>query len=232
MMSDGNTGEPEAASENTEAAAASPDREALPDSPPSHASVDVSGVTDGGAVTRTPAQIARALLEERFFRPPGPNATTGKPRESLAPIPRIRPDAPRGVGPFSDVQPAAEPLSPADELAGMLEASRASAAAPVGFERMALTTAPGHLGTTPAALPRGSHPHGSHDPFFFRKTIIPISLSCALVLAIWAGLLLTAGQFNALPDLFPHWTSLALLAGAALFAIIGVANAFSLRRRD
>jgi hypothetical protein len=69
----------------------------------------------------------------------------------------------------------------------------------------------------------------AHDPFFIRKTMIPILLTFGVILAGWAALILTAGEDNALGDMFPRWTPIALLALAAIFVLLAVFNMLALK---
>jgi hypothetical protein len=71
--------------------------------------------------------------------------------------------------------------------------------------------------------------NATHDLHFVRKTMIPILLTFGVILAGWAALILTAGEDNALGDMFPHWTPFALLALAAIFVLLAIFNMFAVK---
>jgi hypothetical protein len=144
------------------------------------------------------------------FRPPRADVPLPTPKPSAAPAPRLRPSAPATRG---DAPTPSADLQATDQLADMVAAQRSSflqhPTAPAAHSKI-LTTA--------------------GDPRFFRKTIIPILLTFAVILAGWAVLILTAGEDNALGDLFPHWTPIALLVLASLFFLLGVFNMLAVRK--
>jgi hypothetical protein len=72
---------------------------------------------------------------------------------------------------------------------------------------------------------------GSNNPLRFRRTVIPILLTLAAILIGWGILLITSGQNNALADLFPNWTPLALFGFALVFLALGLLNMLSIRNK-
>ena len=74
-----------------------------------------------------------------------------------------------------------------------------------------------------------SKPPPRDDPLFIRKTLIPILLTLGIVLAGAGALLLSGGQDNALPELFPRWMPIALFVLAAIFLILAGLNMMSIR---
>jgi hypothetical protein len=157
------------------------------------------------------------MVNYQSFRPTAPYASALKPRPSSAPAPRLRPDAPPmstgGILPRSR-----PPLSPADEIAAMLapgqttESNDLSAFTPTSAELAAI-----------------SRPITPDNRFFFRRTAIPILLTFGLILIGWGILLITAGQYNALLDLFPKWTAAALFIGGLFFFALAAVNILSLK---
>jgi hypothetical protein len=168
------------------------------------------------------------LINYKSFRPPPPGATTLTPKPSAAPAPRLRPSAPRETAPLQDGTHVGEtPLSAADEIAGMFSSGPVSEAADVqaSFDSRQMLSA----AASPAAAMRPKVSAGINDPFFFRKTTIPIHLTLGVVLAGWGILLITCGQDNALADLFPGWTPMVLFGFAAVFLILGAFNILSMK---
>jgi len=158
------------------------------------------------------------VVNFQSFRPSAPYASALRPRPSSAPAPRLRPDAPplstAGISP-----PAGQPLSPTDEIAAMLAPGRtaepddlATAFAPTGAELTAI-----------------SRPIAADHRFFFRRTAIPILLTFGLILIGWGVLLITAGEYNALQDLFPKWTAAAFFIGGLFFWALAGANILSMK---
>ena len=149
-----------------------------------------------------------------------------KPKPSAAPAPRLRANAPNPA--LNEARPAAfssrsasPPLSEADEIAGMLAPGRA---------READLQAPFNPATMASQFPGPRKPvSGQRDPWFFRRTIIPILLTFGVILWVWGILLVTSGQNNALADLFPSWTPFVLFGMAAVFFVLGIANIMSLK---
>src|SRR5208337_903146 len=141
------------------------------------------------------------VADRKLFRPPAPDATALKPKASGAPAPRLRPTAPP---PANDIGPGPEPAaSAADEIASMFSDGEAS---------LVSSTVGGGATTSP-----GSKARRRHSPLFIRKTSIPILLTFGIVLAGGGFLLLCGGQDNALADLFPGWTPIALFVLASIF---------------
>lgn len=68
------------------------------------------------------------------------------------------------------------------------------------------------------------------DPMFFRRTIIPILMTFGVVLLFWGFLLITSGQYNALPDLLPAWSPYALFGAGAVFLVLAIINILSMKR--
>jgi hypothetical protein len=169
------------------------------------------------------------LINFQSFRPPAPGASTLTPKPSAAPAPRLRPTAPREAAMVPGISaPEGPPLSAADEIAGMFSSSGVREAADVqmSFDSRQVLGA----GTFPAATASAKKiGKGFADPLFFRRTTIPILLTLSVVLAGWGILLVTSGQDNALPDLFPAWTPLALFSFAAIFLLLASFNILSVK---
>jgi len=150
----------------------------------------------------------------KSFRPPSPGAAPPTPKPSAAPAPRLRPTAPaaRGDAPLPSAEVQA---SPTDQLADMLAAQRSNAAK-----------------TSASSASHAKVAARAQDPFFFRKTIIPILLTFGIILAGWATLILTAGDDNALGDMFPRWTPIALSALALIFFLLAALNMLAVRKDE
>lgn len=82
---------------------------------------------------------------------------------------------------------------------------------------------------TGAELAAISRPISTDNRFFFRRTAIPILLTFGLILIGWGVLLITAGEYNALLDLFPKWTAAAFFIGGLFFWALAAANMLSLK---
>ncbi|HEX4053082.1 MAG TPA: hypothetical protein VHX86_02345 [Tepidisphaeraceae bacterium] len=70
---------------------------------------------------------------------------------------------------------------------------------------------------------------GRGDPLFFRRTIIPILLTCGAILAGAGALLLFGGEDNALSDLFPTWTPFVFFVLAFIFLGFGALNVLAVK---
>jgi len=82
---------------------------------------------------------------------------------------------------------------------------------------------------TGAELAAISRPISTDHRFFFRRTAIPILLTFGLILIGWGILLITAGEYNALQELFPKWTAAALFLGGLFFWALAGANMLSVK---
>ncbi len=153
------------------------------------------------------------VADRKLFRPPAPDATAMKPKPSAAPPPRLRPTTPSAAG-----RESAESGDAADEIAQMFSGGEASLISS-GFG--------GGAATAP-----GNKARQRDDPLFIRRTLIPILLTFGVILAGGGVLLLCSGQDNALADLFPGWTPIALFVLAAIFLILGGLNMLSMRIRQ
>lgn len=154
--------------------------------------------------------------DRKLFRPPAPDATPPKPKPSAAPAPRLRPTAPPMAA--NDIGPARESAAPgdaADEIAQMFSGGEASLVSS-GFGSGAATST-------------GNKPRRRDDPLFIRKTLIPILLTFGIILAGGGILLLYGGEDNALAELFPAWTPIALFVLASIFLILGGLNMLSIK---
>jgi hypothetical protein len=228
-MSNGSPDESDAStSENSDRDAASPVPEPRPTSPaPQRPAVPDS---------RPPAPIVPLeaplipVVNFKSFRPHAPYSSALTPKPSAAPAPRLRPNAPDVAPAGTDraVDPSRieeQPLSAADEIAGMFRPGRPAEAgdSQASFDpaMMAPAAPPAHPVTKPAS--------GFDDPLFFRKTIIPILLTFGVIFLGWGTLLLTSDQSNALADLFPGWTPFALLGAALVFLALAVFNILSIK---
>ena len=210
-MTQPNPSEPDGAtSENPASSARPPTPESRPASPESQRpALPGAGPLDARFVP---------VADRRLFRPPAPEATTLKPKPSAAPPPRLRPTAPPTAA--NDIGPARESAAPgdaADEIAQMFSGGEVSLISS-GFG--------GGAATSP-----GNKPRQRDDPLFIRKTLIPILLTFGVVLAGGGVLLLCGGQDNALADLFPGWTPIALFVLAAIFLILAGLNMLSIKLR-
>jgi hypothetical protein len=152
----------------------------------------------------------------KTFRPPRADAPLPAPKQSAAPVPRLRPSAPatRGQPLAVDVQE-----SPADQLAEMLAAQRETAVQPTPSATATMML------PTPASL-RAT----TIDPLYFRKMIIPILFTFGLCMAGWAVLIFTSGEDSAMQDMFPHWLATALLAVAGFFILLALINMLAVRK--
>jgi len=136
------------------------------------------------------------------------------PKSSSAPPPRLV----KNIGP--NEQPVASPNAPTDPAQELADALSSLLHGPSGHNVGAT------FGQTASRLrPRASR----DDPLQFRRTIIPICLTAAVILIGAALLVLFSGEDNALPELFPRWTPILLFALAGLCLVIGTANALSVR---
>jgi len=161
----------------------------------------------------------KSVVATKSIRPPALNAPRPPPKASSAPAPR--PSAPSRPE-FSPPTPHAS-VSSADDLASALSHGTSNQAALVNApDSASLADAVSHA---PSRLTR---PAG-HDPFFFRKASIPILLTFAVVPFCGAVLLTTSGEDNALPDLFPPWAPLALLAISAVCLALAALNMLAMR---
>jgi hypothetical protein len=168
-----------------------------------------------------------AVPDYKSFRPPAPGTQPLKSVPSSAPAPKLRPNAPSGGASEAGSEaiaprPSDRPLSAADEIAGMFTPSRAAGAAEATASFDASTLGARHSIARKRAAP-------ANDPWFFRRTIVPILLTLGAVFAAWGLLLLTCGRDNALADLFPAWTPIVFFVCAIIFFALGVANALSLK---
>jgi len=162
----------------------------------------------------------------KLIRPPMPGEFALKSIPSSAPAPRLRPSAPREAAIIQEqAAPNAAPLSAADEIAGMFSPNRSpeSADAQASFDSRSLSA------SAPIGFSQKNKSGGVSDPFFFRRTIIPILLTIGIIMAGWATLLITCGQNNALADLFPGWTPIALLIFALIFLALAAFNILSIK---
>jgi hypothetical protein len=200
--------------------------DATSENPASDAGSPISESRPASPESRRPALPGAAPSEGRFvpvadrklFRPHAPDVTALKPKPSAAPAPRLRPTAPPAAA--NDIGPAAESASSgdaADEIAQMFSGGEVSLISS-GFG--------GGAATSP-----GNKPRQRDDPLFIRKTLIPILLTFGVVLAGGGVLLLCGGQDNALADLFPGWTPIALFVLAAIFLILAGLNMLSIKLR-
>jgi hypothetical protein len=156
------------------------------------------------------------VADRKLFRPSTPDVTALKPKPSAAPPPRLRPTTPPTAA--SDIGPARESApsgDAADEIAQMFSGGEASLVSS-GF-------------ASGAATSPGNKPRDRDDPLFIRKTLIPILLTFGIILAGGGFLLLGGGEDNALSDLFPGWTPIALFVLAAIFLILGGLNMLSIK---
>jgi hypothetical protein len=168
--------------------------------------------------SKSPLEAPLIAVPDRHFRPPSPDAGL-TPKPSSAPAPRMRPSAPRVAPEEIAPQPGAEaPATAADEIASMYAGGQAAFVTPASVAA--------------AAASQRSADSPSDDPLFIRKTLIPILLTLGLILAGAGALLIFSGEDNALPDLFPSWTPMALLIVAALFVILGLVNMWAMRHRS
>jgi hypothetical protein len=158
------------------------------------------------------------VADRKLFRPPAPDATALKPKASAAPAPRLRPTAPptaaKDIGPGTQ---SAASGDAADEIAEMFSGGEASLISS-GFGGGAATS-------------YGHKPHQRDDPLFIRKTLIPILLTFGIVLAGGGLMLLFGNEDNALADLFPAWTPIALFVLASIFLILAGLNMLSIKLR-
>ncbi len=153
----------------------------------------------------------------KLYRPPPAGAAGSSHVAPAAPAPRLRPSAPwAGPGP----NPPA--MSSADQIAGMLSSGETSQPAEPGFDYSALKS----------TAPLAKKTRAGEDPEYFRKTIIPILLTFGVVLGGWGALILFSGEDNAMGDLFPRWTPVALFIVAGIFLVLGVLNALDVKRRE
>jgi hypothetical protein len=134
--------------------------------------------------------------------------------------------APAGLSRAVDPSRAQDqPLSAADEIAGMFKPGRTVEAgdAQASFDAAMLDS------TVAPVRPLAKSASGFNDPLFFRRTIIPVLLTFGVILLGWATLLLTCDQSNALADLFPSWTPFTMLGAAVVFLALGVVNILSIK---
>jgi hypothetical protein len=229
-MSNVSPDEPDASSsENSDHDAASPVPEARPTSP----TPQRPAVPDSRPVTPLVPLEAPLIPAVNFksFRPQAPYSSALTPKPSAAPAPRLRPNAPdiapaeisRAADPS---RPGDQPLSAADEIAGMFRPGRPAEAgdSQASFDPAMLDPA------VPPIHPMMKRASGFDDPLFFRRTIIPILLTFGVILLGWGMLLLMSGQSNALADLFPGWTPFALLGAALVFLALAIFNILSIKR--
>jgi hypothetical protein len=170
------------------------------------------------------------VLNSKSFRPTAPYSSALKPKASAAPAPQLRPSspAPAEITRAPDPLPPGQPLSAAEEIAGMLAPGRTfeSADDQASFD-------PSLLLPNSSPAPKRSKPPGAFaDPLFFRKTAIPVLMTFGVILLFWGFLLITSGEDNALPILFPYWTPFALFAFGALFLILAIINILSLKSAE
>jgi hypothetical protein len=228
-MSNGGPDESDAtSSENSDRDAAPPVPEPRPTSPtPQRPAVPDS---------RPPAPLIPLeaplipVVNYKSFRPHAPYSSALTPKPSAAPAPKLRPNAPdvapAGLGRATDPSRTDDqPLSAADEIAGMFKPGRPAEAgdSQASFDPAMLD--PGTPPSRPLTKPAG----GFDDPLFFRKTFIPILLTFGIILLGWGTLLLTSGQDNALADLFPGWTPYAMFGSALVFLGLGAFNILSIK---
>jgi hypothetical protein len=90
-----------------------------------------------------------------------------------------------------------------------------------------------------AAAPAGgeaiSRPryHGDReDPLFIRRTVIPILLTCGVILAGWGAMLLFGGEDNAMSELFPSWAPIMFFVLASVFLALGALNILAVRNAE
>jgi hypothetical protein len=159
------------------------------------------------------------VADRKLFRPPAPDVTALKPKPSAAPAPRLRPTAPPTVG---------DDIGPARDLAASGDAAEEIAQMFSGGEAPLVSSGFG----SGAATSPGNKPRRRDDPLFIRKTLIPILLTFGIILAGGGFLLLCGSDDNALPDLFPAWTPVALFVLAAIFLILGGLNMLSIKLRQ
>lgn len=211
-----------ASSENSTPDAVSPSVEARPDPP----------------VLQRPAFPAIQPLEAPLIpvpgsiRPPPPGAPRLSPKPSAAPPPRLRPVAPMGapnnIGPLSDAISQAPSLTDAE-----VSATQEIADALSNSQRTGGDVIQGSADSIPAgaAAPMAkTHSRAScNDPLFIRRTIIPILLTCGVILAGSGVLLLFGGEDNALSDLFPAWTPFMFFLLAFIFLGFGALNVLAVK---
>jgi hypothetical protein len=162
------------------------------------------------------------LIAARSIRPPPVDAPRPPPKPSSAPAPRLRPNAPFTAAVDVENIPHA-PLSPADDLADTVSRGTLSQVAAVdAFDSASLADA-----ARRAPLRRNLPP--AHDPLFFRKAAIPVLLTFTVLPAAAAILIATSGEDNALPDLFPTWAPLALLAISAICLAMAALNMLAMK---
>jgi len=150
-----------------------------------------------------------------LFRPHAPDVTSLKPKPSAAPAPRLRPSVPPTASDIGPAGASAASGDAADEIAQMFSGGEASLVSS-GFGGGAATSL-------------GNISRHRDDPLFIRKTLIPILLTFGITLAGGGFLLLCGSEDNALADLFPAWTPIALFVLAAIFLILAALNALSIK---